>query len=163
MKSRLSVALLLIACLTSAARAELWVDAAAPEGGDGSAEKPFHAINDAVKVAIGGDTITVHKGTYAEVVDLKLSGSPDKPTILRAAAGERVILSGFAPVTDWKAESNGIYTATVEGRITDLYVGFAPQPVSRWPALDQPMRHVKNPDVKANTFQDVQTFAGQPR
>jgi hypothetical protein len=162
MKTRLSIILLLIAGLTSAARAELWVDASAPGGGDGTADKPFQTINGALKKAIGGDTIIIRKGTYAEVVDLKLSGIPARPTTIRAVAGERVILSGFAPITDWKPEANGVYSATIEGRISNLYVGFAPQPVSRWPALDQPMRFVKNPDAKANSFQDPEALASQP-
>lgn len=143
--------LLLISCaLPPAARAaELWVNASAPAGGNGSAANPFQAIAPAIKAAKGGDTITIRKGTYHESLNLSTSGTPAKPTTLRAASGERVILTGFAPVTGWQAQAGGLYTTTVEGPVTDLFVGLQLQPISRWPDLDQPMRPLAASDKTA--------------
>ena len=163
MKTSLFITLMLSICLvTSPASAELWVDQAAAAGGDGSAQAPFASINQAVKAARSGDTITVRQGIYREVVNLSVSGTAERPTVLRAAPGARVVLSGFAPIGGWKSAGEGLYTTTIDGSIGDLYVGLKPQPVSRWPDLDQPMRYVVNPDVKTGTFQDAAAFPEEP-
>jgi hypothetical protein len=81
---------------------------------------------------------------------------------LRAAPGERVVVSGFAPITGWKSEGDGLFSATADGPVLELYVGYLPQPVGRWPDLDQPMRTLANPDAKAATFQDPTALPDEP-
>jgi parallel beta-helix repeat protein len=149
-----TASLLLISLASPAWSAELFVSKSAPDGGDGTAAKPFNTIAAALKVYAGGDTITVKAGTYAESVVVNKSGTPEQPTVLRAAPGERVILSGFAAVTGWQQEGDGIYTATVEGVPTDLYVGLNPQPVSRWPGVDEPMRYAVDPNAEQQSVRD---------
>ncbi len=158
----LSTLILSICSVAFSVRAELWVDQSAPAGGSGSAQAPFASINQAIKAAQPGDTITVRQGTYHEAVNLSVSGTAERPTVLRAAAGQRVILSGFAPISGWKPAGDGVYTATIDGAIGDLYVGMKSQPVSRWPDLDEPMRYVSAPDAKAGTFQDTAAFPDAP-
>src|SRR5438045_2727418 len=82
---------------STAGGAELWVDHAAAAGGEGSAVRPFQTITKAIQASGGGDVISVHLGTYPETLTLDKSGTPQQPTVLRAAPGERVIVSGFAP------------------------------------------------------------------
>lgn len=142
---------LLLAVLVSPARAELWVDASAAAGGDGSAAKPFATIGEAMKAAKGGETITVRKGVYRESVAVKVSGTAERPTVLRAAKGERVVLSGFAPIAGWTEHGGGVYKAEVDGPISDLYVGYQPQQAAFWPDLDQPMRNLTEADAKSRT------------
>ncbi len=142
---------LLLGAAASPARAELWVDASAGPGGDGSAARPFATINAALKTAKGGETITIRKGVYRESVSVKVSGTADKPTVLRAAPGERAVLSGFAPITGWTEHGGGVYQAEVDAPVGDLYVGLKPQQVAFWPDLDQPMRDVGEEDAKART------------
>jgi hypothetical protein len=81
--------------------------------------------------------------------------------VLRAAPGHRVVLSGFAPILDWKPAADGLYTATIDRPIGDLYVGLEPQPVSRWPDLDEPMRLVSKPDSERNCFEDGAPFPAE--
>jgi hypothetical protein len=61
---------------------------------------------------------------------------------------------------------NGIYTTLTDSEPEDLFVGYNPQPVSRWPDFDEPMRYVKNPKADANgvVFNDPDPagLAGQP-
>jgi len=140
--------------MVAAYAGEVWVDQKAAAGGRGSAEVPYATIMEAVKAARPGDTITIRQGVYREAVTLGVSGTPERPTVLRAAAGQRVVVSGFAPITGWKSEGDGLYSATADGTILELYVGYVPQPVGRWPDLDLPMRAVANPDAKAAAFQD---------
>lgn len=162
MNARSCSALLFVACLASPARGELWVDQSAPAGGNGSSQAPFQSINQAVRARRPGDVITIRKGVYSERVTLSVSGSAARPTVLRAAPGERVVLSGFAAIKGWQPEADGIYTTTVDGPVSDLYVGLRPQPVSRWPDIDQPLRHIASPDAKAGSFQDAAGLADEP-
>ena len=73
----------------AARSAEWWVAAATAPGGDGSAAKPWQTITEAVNASQGGDTITVRQGTYRESVALDKSGTAERPTVLRAAPGQR--------------------------------------------------------------------------
>ena len=141
---------------------ELWVDAKAAAGGNGSSQAPYATVGEAVKAAKSGDTITLRQGVYREAVTLGVSGTAAQPTVLRAADGQRVVLSGFAPITGWRPEAGGIYSATVDGPILALYVGYLPQPVARWPDLDQPMRLLASPDANAATFQDAAALPDVP-
>ena len=65
-----------------------------------------------------------------------------------------MILSGFVPVQGWQAEANGLYTTEVSGPVSDLFVGFTPQPISCWPEPSLPMRRLKEPDQAAGSFRD---------
>ncbi|MCX7049442.1 MAG: right-handed parallel beta-helix repeat-containing protein, partial [Candidatus Sumerlaeota bacterium] len=158
------IAMLLVICLAAMGSArEILVDAAATSSTapsaaganvSGSAEKPFQTIAAAIKAARSGDTITIRKGVYCESVSLAVSGTSDTPTILRAAPGERVVLSGFVRVKDWKEEGGGLYTSMVDGSVSDLFVGLASQPVSRWPGRDLAMRNLREPNKDTLMFKD---------
>lgn len=150
--------LLLSAGLAHAA--EWWVAADAQPGGDGSTARPFATVAAGLKAAKGGDTVTVRAGTYRESVQVTQSGTAAQPTVLRAAPGERAVLSGFVPLTGWQPRGDGIYTALTDAAVRDLFVGCAPQPVSWWPSADQPMRYVAEPGGQG--FRDRDALAGQP-
>lgn len=146
---------LALACLAPAANAaEVWVDQAAAAGGDGSAAKPFRTLAEGVKAARGGDTITVKAGTYHESVALTQMGTAQQPTVMRAAPGERVILSGFAPVAGWQPYRGQVYSTIVDWPAHDLFVGYRPMPVSRWPDLNSPWRYIKDVQADAGTLHD---------
>ena len=158
----LAAVVVFFAVAGAAGAAEIWVDQKAAAGGNGSAQSPYATITAAVKAAKPGDTITVRQGVYRETVALAVSGTAEQPTVLRAAAGERVVVSGFAQITDWKPEGNGLYSATADGPVLELYVGYVPQPVGRWPDLDLPMRALVNPEPQAATFMDAATMPDEP-
>jgi len=81
---------------------------------DGSAPKPFRTINYAAQLAVAGDVITVHAGTYRERIDPARGGESDvKRIIYRAASGEKVEIKGSEVIADWKKEKNGIWKVTV--------------------------------------------------
>lgn len=68
----------------------VWVSADAPaEAGDGSRDRPFARIGDAVMIARPGTAIMVKAGTYHENIlfPKKVSGTPDAPIWLVSADG----------------------------------------------------------------------------
>ena len=81
---------------------------------DGSASKPFRTINFAAQLALSGDVITVHSGTYRERIDPARGGESDtKRIIYRAAPGEKVEIKGSEVISGWKKEKNGTWKVTV--------------------------------------------------
>lgn len=76
-----------------------------PTGNDaaaGSAVAPFKTINHAAQVALPGDTITVHQGTYREWINPLSGGESDRKRILyRVAEGEKAEVKGSEIVKGW--------------------------------------------------------------
>ena len=87
--------------------AELCVDAAAPEGGDGSPEHPFRTIQEAADIAEPGTRVRIHTGLYRECVRPRRGGTDASHMISYEAYGDGpVILSASERVTDFR-ESKG--------------------------------------------------------
>lgn len=58
----------------------IWVSAKAPKGGDGSFEKPFCEIKDALNIAVSGSTVALFSGIYDEkLVVQDLCGTIEDP------------------------------------------------------------------------------------
>lgn len=62
----------------AAAAADLYVDASAPGGGDGSQGAPLHQIQDGLALAQPGDVIHVAAGSYAPITTVR-AGTADAP------------------------------------------------------------------------------------
>lgn len=81
---------------------------------DGSPDAPLRTINRAARLAMPGDTVRVHEGTYREWVRPVRGGVSDACRItFEAAAGEHVAIKGSEPVTDWVPEGGGVWRAVV--------------------------------------------------
>ncbi len=91
----------------SSLAATFHVNAAHPnatDAGPGTAQRPFRTLAKAAQVARAGDEVIVHAGVYREEVRVKNSGAPGRPIVFRAAAGERVVLTGADVLEDWRRE-----------------------------------------------------------
>lgn len=122
----------LSACHVCTAR-EIYVRAGSQTlSADGSQARPFGTITEALKVVAAGDTVIVHEGLYRESLRVP-GGQPDKPVTIRAAEGERAVLSGAIPVTGWKEYRDNIYVAQLNFRPQNLLVNNRAQPVARLP------------------------------
>ena len=75
---------------------------------DGSQEKPFGTIGHAVTKLRPGDTLTIRGGTYDEGFTVPVSGTRERPIVIRGAPGERVFIqAGYgAPLAGGITVSN---------------------------------------------------------
>lgn len=64
------------------------------DASDGSAARPLASLSRACELAVAGDHVVVHAGTYHDEIRPVRSGLPGRPIVFEAAAGERVILNG---------------------------------------------------------------------
>lgn len=112
---------------------EIYVDANSQNHvANGTKTLPFRTIARALKNVKAGDTVIVHEGVYRESIRIP-GGQPDKPVILKAASGERVVLSGAVPVTGWKKHHDNVYVAELDFQPKRLLVGYGSQPIARKP------------------------------
>ena len=77
--------------LTFLPQAVIYVNAAAPEGGDGSAASPYRAIQEGIDRASAGTQVLVADGVYREALTFPASGAAGQ-WIQVKAAGEGAIL-----------------------------------------------------------------------
>jgi parallel beta-helix repeat protein len=152
---RVVVSILALGFISTLAHAasEFFVDTHAAAGGSGTANAPFQTISDAVKAADKGGTITVKAGSYRELVTIANVKGADAPLVIRAAPGERVIVTGFDAIQGWKDEGNGLYSVTVPHRLNDLYVGGAHQRIARFPDAQSLWAKITQVDAAATTVQ----------
>ncbi len=80
----------------------------------GSEAYPFRTISKAAEIAMPGDTIKVHAGTYREWVNPRNSGTVDHRIVYESAGDGEVIITGAEPVTKWEDAGDGIWKTTVQ-------------------------------------------------
>lgn len=112
---------------------EYHVSPSGNDAGTGLRDNPFRTINHAAQIALPGDTVTVHAGTYREWVNPLNGGESDWKRILyRAAEGERVELKGSELVTGWKKEKNGVWKVVLPNRFFGDYNPFNDKLYGDW-------------------------------
>jgi len=84
------------------------------DANEGSQQRPFRSIQAAAQVALPGDTVLVHAGTYRERVDPPRGGeSEDRRITYRAAPGELVTIKGSEPIKGWSRLCNDTWHVAV--------------------------------------------------
>ena len=77
---------------------------------DGSTLHPFVTINAAARLALAGDVVTVHAGTYREWVNPINGGTSDTCRIIyQAAPNEEVFIKGSEVIKGWKEVGDGVW------------------------------------------------------
>ncbi len=105
--------LLLVSTLSLQAR-NIHVSPSGSNRNKGTAESPFKTISKAALVALAGDSIIIHKGTYRERVSPANGGfTPQSRITYIAAPGERVELKGSDVVTGWQKFSDNVWSVVV--------------------------------------------------
>jgi hypothetical protein len=109
----------------------------------GTAQAPFKTISKGVSAARPGDTVLVKAGIYRETVEVKTSGTREKRITVKAAPGERVVVSGAEEVNGWRKCSReevrgnpnwqNIFCAEIDWAPSALFVEEKLQRLARWP------------------------------
>jgi hypothetical protein len=82
-----------------------FVDQKNPSSSDensGTENSPFKTLKKAGEVAGPGDTVIVKEGIYREILEVKNSGTPDKPIIFKVKDGDKVFITGADIVKGWE-------------------------------------------------------------
>lgn len=79
----------------------------------GTSEHPFLTISQAAKVAMPGDTVTVHAGVYREWVNPMHGGTEDQRIIYKSAGDGEVVITGAEAINDWQSVGNHVWSTEV--------------------------------------------------
>ena len=97
----------------------------------GTADEPFLTIQKAADEMLEGEACVIHEGVYRESVRPKSNG-----VTFSAAAGEKVVLSGYDTIATWQLYTGSIYKASVPASLGDqnmvMYDGKIMN-LARWP------------------------------
>jgi len=122
-----------LACITPCPARTLWVDGGSTARvEDGSTDAAFRTIGAALQVAKPGDTVTVRTGTYREQVRMP-AGEPERPITLRAAEGQRVVMTGCVKLDRWERSDDGLWVRTLDWKPERLLVAGKTQTIARKP------------------------------
>ena len=109
---------------TNALATEFHVSVQGSDENDGSAQKPYHTISAAARVAQPGDVITVHAGIYRERIDPPRGGVSDSERIVyQAAPGEKVEIAGSEEIRNWVKVQDDVWKVTLPNA---FFGGFNP-------------------------------------
>lgn len=114
--------LVLLLFYASAGATEYHVAKSGNDENKGNRAQPFLTISKAASIAIAGDRIVVHAGTYRELVVPKHGGSAsDRPISYLAAPGEKVIIKGSEIIRGWQKLSGANWQVKIPNRFFNHY------------------------------------------
>ena len=107
---------------------------------NGTREHPFLTISKAAEIAVEGDTVIVHEGTYREWVKPANGARTDANRITYTAAeGEKVIIKGSEIVEGFEKNADGTWSVNVDNSIFGKENPFAIEINGDW--LVRPLDH----------------------
>ncbi|MDR3173582.1 MAG: DUF1565 domain-containing protein, partial [Treponema sp.] len=100
---------------------EYHVSPAGCDQNPGTRITPFKTISRAAAVALPGDTVTVHEGVYREWVNPANGGTETRRITYQAAPGEKVVISGAEPVTEWEQVDGNLWKTVIDNILFGAY------------------------------------------
>lgn len=158
MKKTIVLVCLLLSVSSLFAR-EYHVSPSGNDAANGSVETPLRTINRAAQLALPGDTVTVHQGTYREWIDPLNGGESNTKRILyRAAEDEKVEIKGSELVTGWKRDKKNkqVWKVVLPNRFFGNYNPFNDRLYGDWLWSDK-VHHTA--DVYLNDVSLYETFS----
>ncbi|MEM6773132.1 MAG: DUF1565 domain-containing protein, partial [Bacteroidota bacterium] len=126
------------------------------DNNDGSEASPFLTIGKAASIALAGDVVIIHEGTYEENLRPANSGTAGNPITFRANGEDRVILTAMQALSGWEADGNGIFKTPVDwnlGQENFVMNGATAMDLARWP---------NNTDGNPFTLNSLRNDGGSP-
>lgn len=126
MKRLFSTVFALMGCASLLMAGDIWVSPQGNDSHEGTSEAPLKTLRQAIKQARewrrlgdprtqGGIYIILKEGIYPQEKTLFFrpedSGTEESPTVIRAAEGAEVVVSGGVPVSGWKQAENHLWVA----------------------------------------------------
>ncbi len=99
----------------------LYVNANAPQNGDGTKAKPFLRIGEAARAALPGDTVLVAPGIYREYVDPVNGGTPDTRITYQSEVPLQAVITGAEQIKTWKHFRGSVWTVSVSNSLFGSY------------------------------------------
>ncbi len=99
----------------------LYVDANAPKEGNGSRERPFKHINEAAKIAMPGDEVTVAPGIYREYVDPVHAGLEDARITYKSSEPLGALITGAEEVSAWEPYRGTVWVTRIDNGVFGSY------------------------------------------
>lgn len=82
---------------------------------DGSSQSPYFTISKAASMAIAGDTVFIHGGTYREWVSPENGGiNPNRRIVYMSVPGEKVYLKGSEIIKGWTKHKNNVWFTEID-------------------------------------------------
>ncbi|MEK7414528.1 MAG: right-handed parallel beta-helix repeat-containing protein [Planctomycetota bacterium] len=113
------------------------------DSGIGNEADPFATVGKGVAALKPGDTLTVNAGVYREQITVTALGTAAAPILIRAAVGQRVVLSGGERITGWQtctpeqamgsAHAANIHWVDIDWQPTAFFEDGAEQDIARTP------------------------------
>ncbi|WP_109831106.1 T9SS type A sorting domain-containing protein [Reichenbachiella versicolor] len=136
----LRLVLSLIMCLGlsgAVSAAEIHVSKNGNDTNSGTSSSPYLTIQKAANVAVAGDVVIIHAGTYRETVTPANDGTSGNPITFKAASGEKVVISAVNEINSWTSTGNGIFKANVTMSLgiedNALFYDGDMMDIARWP------------------------------
>ncbi len=115
---------------------EYHVSKTGSDDNDGTVIAPFLTIAKAAGIAVAGDIVIIHAGTYEEMLRPANSGSPGSPITFRAAGEDRVILTAMQALNGFTADGNNRFKTSIDWDLKQenfVMNGATAMDLARWP------------------------------
>ena len=126
----------------------------------GTKEYPFLTIQKAANVAAPSDTVTVQEGVYREWVKPRQKGLDSKRRITyQAAEGEKVVIKGSEPISNWVRTSGNVWKAIVPNHLFENDNPFAKEIFGDWLVTRNVTKHLGDVYLNGMSFYEATTLA----
>ncbi|MDR2933535.1 MAG: DUF1565 domain-containing protein [Oscillospiraceae bacterium] len=129
----------------------------------GTVEAPFRTISKAAAVALPGDVVTVHAGTYREWVSPQNGGTEHARITYRAAENEDVVITGAEAVSEWSDEGEGVWKTAIPNTFFGDYNPYSDVIGGDWYFERENVYHTGEVYLNGKSMYEAQTLDGVRR